>query len=366
LRALLVNWALIIQILVDKSISMGAQNKKTNYRSETIRSPALFTKEYVAEEEIGSGKGRRFGGTRIKSIIVPKLHWLMEHTPTFIAIAPIRLAILLLGTLYRWRRNPLRLSCEHICKIAHRAGHPHQARQVYQQLLTNLLGAVENYFDLYGRGPDFIPNRVQLSSADSTKVNELIKDHGGVVVMVPHNFGTSFAVLKMNKTIPLLLIVRNSPTIERTKISIDYFARMQVSILMVRGGNPFQLSRTLFSVLKSSKAVIATVDSLDRSENRVEVDMFGSQIGFSPWAVKIAARMNIPIIPSYCRSQGRQLSIVLGDPLVSKDTTELIQHYARFFEQNIIEDPASWAFLGDKHWSKVLRKASSGLDETTG
>jgi lauroyl/myristoyl acyltransferase len=345
---------------------MGSQNKKTSYRSETIRSPALFTKEYVAEEEVGSGKGRRFSGTRIKYIIVPKMHWLLLHTPNFIAIAPIRLVILLLRALYWWRRNPLRLSCEHICKIAHRAGHTHQARQVYQQLLTNLSGVVENYFDLYGRGPDFIRQRVQLSSADSAKVNELIKDHGGVLLMVPHNFGTSFAVLEMNQTIPLLLIVRNSPTIERTRISIDYFTRMQVSILMVRGGNPFQLTRTLFSVLKSSKAVIATVDSLDRSKNRVEVDMFGSQIGFSPWAVKIAARMNIPIIPSYCRSRGCRSSIVLGAPLLSKEPTELIQHYARFFEQNIIEDPASWAFLGDKHWGKVLRKASSRLDETTG
>lgn len=345
---------------------MGSKNKKTIYRSETIRSPALYTHEYVAKEEVGSGKGRRFGGTRIKSIIVPKLHWLLQHTPTSVAMAPVRLAILLLRALYWWRQNSLRLSCEHICKIAQRAGHSHQARQVYQQLLTNLFGTVENYFDLYGRGLDFTQDRVQLSSADSVKVNELIKDHGGVLVIVPHNFGTSFAVCEMSKIIPLLLIVRNSPTIERTKFSVDYFARMQVSILMVRSGNPFQLSRTLFSVLKSGKAVIATVDSLDRSKNRVEVDMFGDQIGFSPWAAKIAARMNIPIVPSYCRSRGRQLSIVLGAPLISKDTTELIQHYARFFEQNIIEDPASWAFLGDKHWAKALRKASSGLDETTG
>jgi lauroyl/myristoyl acyltransferase len=228
------------------------------------------------------------------------------------------------------------------------------------------MGGVENYFDLYGRGPDFALDRVQLSSTDNAKIEQLIKQHGGVLVMVPHNFGTSFAVLEMNRTLPLLLVVRNSPTIERTKISVDYFDRMQVKILLARGGNPFQLTRTLFSVLKSDKAVIATVDKLDRSENRVEVDMFGTQIGFSPWAAKIAARMKVPIVPSYCRSRGRQLSIVLGSPLISKDTSEIIQHYARFFEQNIIEDPASWAFLGDKNWAKALRKASSRLDETTG
>ena len=340
---------------------MRSENKKTSFRSETIRSPALFSQEFIAEEAIGSRNDRRFGGTRIKAIIVPKFHWLLLHTPRFIAMAPVRLAILLLRALYWWPRNPLRLSCEHISLIAQKAGHEHQARQVYQQLLTNVFGGVENYFDLYGRGLG--PDRVQLTSADSAQVNELIKNHGGVLLMVPHNFGTSFSVLEMNKAFPFLLIVRNSPTIERTKISIDFFAHMQVSILMVRGGNPFQLTRTLFSVLKSDKAVIATVDSLDRSKNRIEVDMFGSQIGFSPWAAKIAARMNIPIIPLYCKSRGRQLSIVLGSPLVSKDSSELIQHYVRFFEQNIIEDPASWAFLGDKNWAKALRKASAGLED---
>ena len=153
---------------------MGSENKQTSYRSETIRSPALYAHEYVIEEEVGGQNMRRFGGSRIKSIIVPKLHWLMQHTPTFIAITPVRLAVLLLRALYWWRRNPLRLSCEDICRIAQRAGHPQQARQVYQQLLSNLIGGVENYFDLYDRGPDFALERIQLSSTDEVKIKKKV------------------------------------------------------------------------------------------------------------------------------------------------------------------------------------------------
>lgn len=47
---------------------------------------------------------------------------------------------------------------------------------------------------------------------------------------------------------------------------------------------------------------------------------------------------------------------------VGKDTREMTQHYASFFEQNIMEDPSSWAFLGDKHWRSSLRKASARLE----
>jgi lauroyl/myristoyl acyltransferase len=348
---------------------MRSKDNSKNYRTETIRSTALYANEFTAREEIVGRDKRSFGGARIKSIIMPKLHWLLLHTPVVIAMAPVRLTILLLRALYWWPQNPWRLSCEYICSIARPKGHTHLPRQVYQQLLTNLLGAAENFACLYGRGLDHALGQVQISSDDGAGMNQLVEEHGGVLLVVPHNFGTAFSTLKMNVTFPLLLIVRNPATIERTRVAIDFYERMQVKIIMVRGGNPFELSRTLFSVLKAGKTVAATVDSLDRSKNCVEVDMFATRIGFSPWAAKIAARMNIPIVPSYFRSRGSQISIAFGPHLVSQDVSELMQHYTRFFEQNIIEDPASWAFLADKNWHKTLRQINARLDvanSTTG
>jgi hypothetical protein len=35
-----------------------------------------------------------------------------------------------------------------------------------------------------------------------------------------------------------------------------------------------------------------------------------------------------------------------------------VQHYVRFFEKNILEDPASWAYLCDKRWGRVLKQAA--------
>ena len=343
---------------------MHTDNKDINYRSETISSPSLLLKEFTAREEIGSRKKKSLGGTRVKAIITPKLRWLLLHTPVFIALVPVRLTILLLRGLYWWPQNPWRLSCEYICKIAHKAGHTHQPKQVYQQLLTNLTGAVENYAHLYGSGLDSVLEQVQLNSADAVRMNQLIEEYGGVLLMVPHNFGTAASAPTMSEKIPLLVVVRNPATIERTKIAIDYYERMQIKIIMVRGGNPFELSRTLFSVLKNGKTVVATVDSLDRSANRIDVNMFDTQIGFNPWAAKIGARLKVPLVPSYFKSRGRQISVVLGAPLVSGDTSELMQHYISFFEQNIVEDPASWAFLADKNWIKVLGKVSSRLDNS--
>jgi len=90
----------------------------------------------------------------------------------------------------------------------------------------------------------------------------------------------------------------------------------------------------------------------------VVAQFFGQQVGFPSWAAKMAARLEVPIIPSYYNSRGGQITGVFGEPLVSNDLEALAQHYVSFFEQKMLEDPASWAYLGDKRWRRVLREAS--------
>ena len=162
----------------------------------------------------------------------------------------------------------------------------------------------------------------------------------------------------MNQEFPLICVTRNPSTIERTKIGIDFFERMNVKILMVRGGNPFELSRTLFSILKSRTAVAATVDSIDHSEAAALAEIFGLSIGFPTWAAKIAAKKRIPVVPSYFRSNGKQVTAIYGEEIISNSTEEIVQYYVSFFEKNILADPASWAYLGDKRWRRVLKEAS--------
>ena len=325
---------------------MTTSNKPTRIRSETITSPALYLKELEVIEDVGSRGSHFLSGTRIKSILIPALFWLLRHMPLFVALLPVRLLIALMRLLYGWRSNPLRQSCEYICLLAQRAGYDHQPKQIYQQYLSNLHGVVKNYFQLYHEGVDAVIDRVDLAPAQTEVLNQLVAQHGGLVLAVPHNIGSAFSGLKMNRELPFVIIARNPSTIARTKTALEIFERMQVSILMVRGGNPFELSRTLFSILKSGKVLAATLDNVDRSEQGVEALFFGQRVGFPSWAAKIAARIGVPIVPSYFHSQGNQITRVLGEPLVSNELETLAQHYVSFFEEKMLADPASWAYLG--------------------
>jgi len=337
---------------------MESTKNTTQVRSETIRSHSLYLKEFEAKEEVGSRGQRFFSGTRFKSLAVPFLYRLIRQVPLPIAMLPINLFVFLMRGLYWWPQNPIRLSCEYICILADKKGYTHKPQKIYQQFLSNALEALKSYFKLYRSGVDSVIGQVKLTENDALKMNKLLEEYGGAILAVPHNFGSLFSALKMNREFPIIVVTKNPSTIERTKIAIDFYERMETSILMVRGGNPFELSRTLFSVLKSGKSVGATVDSLDTSENRIEVKVFGQTMGFSAWAAKIAIRVKVPVIPSYFGSHKNQINAIYGDPILTSNVQESIQQYISFFEDNILKDPASWGFLGDKKWRRALRDAS--------
>ena len=337
---------------------MNSPNPQSNDRSLTIRSESLYSGEFTATEDASYCSGKRFSGTRLKALLVPVLYKLVQRVPIPVAALPMRSLLFLLRLFYALPNNSFRQACEYICKVAASRGYQHNPKQIYHQLIINANGTLDNYFQLYRHGVDTIIDRIEISAQDADRMNRLALEHGGVLIAVPHNFASLFSAVKMCREFPLVIVSRNPSTIERTQIAVDVYERMGVSILMVRGGNPFELSRTLFSILKSRKAVAVTVDSMDHSDGAAKATIFGQHIGFPTWAAKIAAKKRIPVVPSYFRSNGKQVTAIYGEELISDSTEEIVQHYVSFFEKNILEDPASWAYLGDKRWRRVLQEAS--------
>lgn len=324
---------------------------------QRIRSPALFLGEIEVIETRGS-EGSRFSGTWIKNRLFPVFLWLARHTPGPIAILPVTLLLGLMRLLYPLSGNPLRQSCEALCRIAALKGYEHESKQVYRQYLRNLHGALRNYIDLYRGGIPAVEERVTIAPQDAVRIEQLRQQHGGVVLAVPHNLASAFSGFKINQIWPTLLVARNSSTATRTRIQLAFFERMQVKILMVRAGNPVALSRALLSALDSSHVVAATLDNISTQSNNIEAHIFDQRLGFAPWAAKVAAKRAVPMVPVYFVSAGRSVTARFGEPLFGDDPASLVHRYVAFFQDAIIADPASWAYLADKRWRRVLRRAA--------
>jgi lauroyl/myristoyl acyltransferase len=91
--------------------------------------------------------------------------------------------------------------------------------------------------------------------------------------------------------------------------------------------------------------------------------MFGQSVGLPGWAARVAVKMQVPVVPAWFQSTGSQLRIITGDAVLADSTRAAVSHYAHFFEQRILEDPASWAYLADKHWQQILETAAGGLGQ---
>lgn len=324
---------------------------------EVLRSPMLYLGEVRISEQRTRGRASLRSGRNAKDIALPIVAWFLKDAPRSLAVLPL---LLITGTarlLYWLPGNPLRQACEYVCTLAKEAGHDHSPRRVYGQFLTNLLEAGKAYQRLFRDGSDAALAHFEMSDASLAMLRESLAGNDGIMVACPHNPASVLSGCAMNKLVPMIAVMKNSATIRRTKLALHAFECMRLQLIMVRSGNPFELSRGMFSALKDGKAIAATVDNVDNSGGGIEVEIFGQKIPFATWAAKIAVKKKVPMIGSYYHSNGSSVRAVFSEPLVTDKLEEAVTHYVKYFEQKILEDPASWAYLADRRWRNAMRRA---------
>jgi lauroyl/myristoyl acyltransferase len=105
--------------------------------------------------------------------------------------------------------------------------------------------------------------------------------------------------------------------------------------------------------------LVAPLDRIDRRGEGVTASVFGQPVCFPPWAVRIAGRRGLPILPVYVRLEAGAARVQIGDPVHSDDPDVALRETVGQFERWSLERPGSWAFLGDKRWQRVLRQSRS-------
>jgi len=327
---------------------------------ETLRSESLYGGEFRAVEMREARPKKRWGGQQIKDRLQPVLYWFLRNAPRPLALSPFYLITGMARLAYPIRRNPLKRSCEDLCRIATAAGVSHEPRVVHAHFLQNVLAAARSYRDLLRGGSDEVLGRVDTSDLQRS-VGKLVKAGRPFILFVPHNLAAIYGGVALTRMLPLLIVARNSKTIRRTRLALDVYERINAKVLMVRGSNPFEIARAMYSALADGKVLVATVDNVDPASG-TPAAIFGVDVEFAPWAAKIAAKRSVPVVPMYFHSDGDNVRVVCGEPLVTNDTVTAIRHYVSFFEQRILQDPASWAYLADRKWSRIMRRAAGAAN----
>ena len=258
-----------------------------------------------------------------------------------------------------WPRQPGRIACEDVTLLAARAGIVHEPRAIYERLLDQFQAMGVAFLAMRRGRADATLERAAFTHDDQLKIEELLKQYGGLVLAVPHNVGAVAASLALASVVPTLVVAKGQKNPRRQALTREFFAQTGVDVMMVRESQAVALARACLRALKDGRVVVATLDLLYRKPNRVPVRMFGEEVGLAPWAHRFAVQRQVPLLPCYIRIDDGRLHVEWGDPLVSDSVEALVEHYARVLEGWVLRDPGSWGFLLDKRWRRVLRAAAS-------
>jgi lauroyl/myristoyl acyltransferase len=339
--------------------TVGRASQPVEEISEVIHSPALCTGSLRATEQARPVRRRLKSATYLKNRAVPLLFWFLREAPRPIALWPVAAALLVARALYWLPANPIRRAAENIAVLGRDAGYEYAARSIYRAYLANARAMAELILRLYRDGWQAVIGDVEFPDSDVESIRGLVETHGGVVVAVPHNLGSTFSGLKFCKAFAAVLLSKNSASIQRTKIALDFFERMDASVLMVRQGGPMQISRSMIKLLRSGKLLAVTVDLLTDAGNGVAARTFGQDVHFPAWSTRIPTAIKAPIVPAYIHCEEGRLRACFGEALVTGDAEAATAHIATFLEERILNDPASWAFLAEKKWGRVLEAAAA-------
>lgn len=325
-----------------------------------LASPALHGGRVEVVPKAPS-RSRRFHTRRYKDALIRGLYPQLDRVPPEVLRAGIRgggAALKLVQAIPQW---PVSRTAEALARIASRRDIPFAPGEVARRFVDNCTAMLENILALHREGADAVVDRITFRESDVERFRRALDAHGGAVCAVTHNPGSVFAAIALARLLPTLVITKNSSSVGRTRMALDFYERMGITVLMVRGGNPVELTRVCLRALKEKKVVVATLDAIYRPENRVVLRMLDADVGLAPWAARLAARSRVPIFPTYVTSRGRDVVGEIGPEYVPAGIEDGMRHYVDYFEDRILREPASWSFLADKRWRWALVRAA-GLE----
>lgn len=247
--------------------------------------------------------------------------------------------------------------------LAHHLGAPSKAALFRQYVRRFLQGTDRVERVRHGFGSDLdgvleIPDRARLDA---------MLEGGGVFLALPHVHSSIAMVRCLAQSHSVLAVVSLTRNKSRADAQRALYAQMGCDFLDVRSEEPGTVARRILKALKSGMIVAGTVDRIqaapeqpfDKTRDIVRVTAFGEPVGFGAWPTRFATKAKAPIVPAVVAQTPDRMRLILGDAVEPTDeVVETTQAWVSGLEGLIREYPEEWTFSLDKHWSRVLRRAS--------
>lgn len=248
--------------------------------------------------------------------------------------------------------NPLRRVCRDVSILCARAGHDWTPFRIYAGVIGQLEFAASGYLRLFSEGPDYVRELVDTPPEIRFEWTDLCRRHGGLVIAAPHNACSVLAAVWFSKELSALILSRRYRSGRRRSLYSAFFERIEAHPV-----HPVEDEELCLSSLRQGGIIVEALDKIHRGSDGVRVTMFGRPVRVPPWAPTWAAEGCVPMLPCYLTVVRGRIKPIVGRATVSGDPGALAQASMTFFEEQILSDPASWTFMLDKRWRRLIREA---------
>jgi len=194
-------------------------------------------------------------------------------------------------------------------------------------------------------------------------LDEAVAEGRGVVLAAPHWSGHELAAAVINRRHPVTMLVRQSPTSERTDRKLKWYNALGAeTVLRPAGVSTIKDAVAYLKILKSGKLLAITPDLLAEPGQGVATRIFGRPARLHGGAVALAISARAPMIRASLRWQSDSSAVAVFDraPLAldAGDHDAAIRagvsDWCGWFEAKLRANPENWLFWLDKRWSRFL------------
>jgi lauroyl/myristoyl acyltransferase len=236
-------------------------------------------------------------------------------------------------------------------------------REIYRGFANGFLLFAQRMEMLSQGRTDIIDQLLKIP--EKARFEAILKEHGGVILTMPHCHGSLLMVRGLSARYPVLMLIREPKKDERAASQRRYFANMGCEVLDVRRSNEAAVARTVLKALRKGKIVIGTVDRIQKApppdepvsktSDCVRTMIFDQPAGIAGWPARFAAKCKVPILPIMVEHDTNALTLHIGDPITATDIVATTQKWVSALEDFFQRFPGNWIFVYDKHWSRLLR-----------
>lgn len=180
--------------------------------------------------------------------------------------------------------------------------------------------------------------------------------YGAGIVVVPHCPGAVLAAVRMHRTLPMAVLLRESVAPARRRINDEYFGRLGTPLVYTRSQEAGKSTRQILRLLRDGYFLIGTTDRpFHEKAGYVQVPLFAPGVWLPDWPARFSLQRGVPILPTFFRMAEGRIVIHCDEPYVATDIASGTRRWAAYFERCFRDYPEDWFLLFDKRWAHVFR-----------